>query len=111
MHTSLIQILKTGDEQQKTFDGRSYSTQECECLLINDDGTIECVGVLRLSSKFKGENAPKPGTYAAGFALVANPKDRKIGAVITSLTPAGDRVMKPSEPALKAAADKDAKRA
>lgn len=94
-HTSLIQILKTGDEVAKTFDGRSYTTQECECLLMNDEGVIDCVGVLRLSNQFKGENAPKPGLYHAAFSLVASPKDRKIGAVISGLTPAEGRFSSP----------------
>lgn len=90
---SVIQILKTGLETPKQWEGRSYTVQECECLLLNEDGSVECVGVLRLSDKFKGDAAPKPGTYAAGFSLVASPKDRKIGAMVTSLTPVPPRRM------------------
>lgn len=92
-HASIIQILKTGDEQNKSWEGRAYTVQECECILINEDGSCEAVGVLRLSDKFKGENAPKPGTYSAGFSLAVSPKDRKIGAVVTSLTPVPPRRM------------------
>lgn len=93
MKSSIIQVLKTGEQIAKKFEGRDYTVQECECLLLNDDGSVECVGVLRLSDKFKGENAPKPGTYTAGFSLVASPKDRKIGAMVTSLTPLPARKM------------------
>ena len=94
--SSLIQVLVTGEDQQKKWEGRDYTVQECECLLLNDDGSVQCVGVLRLSDKFKGDAAPKPGTYSAGFTLVANSKDRKIGAVVTTLTPVAPRKMTPT---------------
>lgn len=94
--SSIIQILVTGEQQSKKWEGREYTVQECECLLLNDDGTVQCVGVLRLADKFKGDAAPKPGTYSAGFTLVANSKDRKIGAVVSSLTPLPDRKMVPA---------------
>lgn len=85
-HTSIIQIIKVGEVQDKTFEGRSYQIQEAECILLNDDGTPESVGVLRLSDKMRGQNAPKVGTYTATFSLQPSPKDRKIGAVLTGLT-------------------------
>lgn len=88
-HTSLIQIIKVGELQNKTFEGRSYQVQECECILINDDGTPESVGVLRLADNMRGDKAPAVGTYSAKFSLKPSPKDRKIGAVLTGLTPAG----------------------
>lgn len=88
-HTSLIQIIKVGPVQDKTFEGRSYQVQEAECILMNDDGTPESVGVLRLDEKMRGQNAPGVGTYSAKFSLKPSPKDRKIGAVLTGLTPVG----------------------
>ncbi|SCX74300.1 hypothetical protein [Variovorax sp. EL159] len=88
-HTSLIQIIKVGPVQDKTFEGRSYQVQEAECILMNDDGTPESVGVLRLDEKMRGQNAPSVGTYSAKFSLKPSPKDRKIGAVLTGLTPVG----------------------
>ncbi|MGJ7527368.1 hypothetical protein [Variovorax sp. GB1P17] len=85
-HTSLIQIIKVGPVQDKTFEGRAYQVQEAECILLNEDGTPEAVGVLRLDDKMRGQNAPIVGTYSAKFSLKPSPKDRKIGAVLTGLT-------------------------
>lgn len=93
---SLIQIIKVGELKDKTYEGRSYQTQEAECLLLNDDGSVECVGVLRLGEKFRGDNLPKLGVYQAHFSLVASPKDRRIGAVVTGLLP---REVKPGRAA------------
>ena len=84
--TSIVQILKVGEVQDKSYEGRAYKTQQCECLLLNQDGTVEAVGVLSLNEKFR-QNPPDVGTYSAVFSLVASPKDRKIGAVVTGLTP------------------------
>ena len=84
--TSIIQIIKVGPVQDKTYEGRAYQVQECECILVNQDGTPESVGVLRLDDKMRGAAAPAVGTYTATFALRPNAKDRKIGAVLTGLT-------------------------
>lgn len=84
--TSLIQILKVGVIQDKKWEGREYQVQECECVLLSSDGEMESVGVLRLSDEFR-KNPPVKGTYSAVFSLVASPKDRRIGAVVTGLTP------------------------
>lgn len=84
--TSLIQIIKVGDKQDKSFEGRSYQVQECECILLNDDGSPESVGVLRLDEAMRAA-PPSVGTYTATFSLKPSPKDRKIGAVLTGLTP------------------------
>lgn len=83
--TSLIQILKVGIVQDKKFEGREYQVQECECVLLDENGELESVGVLRLSEKFR-KDPPVKGTYSAVFSLVASPKDRRIGAVVTGLT-------------------------
>lgn len=83
--TSLIQILKVGVVQDKKWEGREYQVQECECVLLTPEGEMESVGVLRLSEEFR-KNPPAKGTYSAVFSLVASPKDRRIGAVVTGLT-------------------------
>lgn len=83
--TSLIQILKVGTVQDKKWEGREYQVQECECVLLTQDGEMESVGVLRLSEEFR-KSPPVKGTYSAVFSLVASPKDRRIGAVVTGLT-------------------------
>jgi hypothetical protein len=82
---SLVQILAVGPVLNKEFEGRPYKIQECECVMLNDDGSAASVGVLRLSDAMKGDNAPKPGTYSASFAMRARPKDRRIEALLTGL--------------------------
>lgn len=94
--TSLIQIIKVGPVVPKTYEGRNYTVQECECILLNDDGSPEAVGVLRLHESMKGDKAPGLGTYTAKFSLMPSPKDRKIGAVLTGLTPVGKQAPQPA---------------
>lgn len=85
--TSKIQILKVGPVQDKSYEGRSYQIQEAECVMLNDDGSVEGVAVLRLGEKMRGEAAPKPGFFTAAFTLRANPKDRRLEASLAGLTP------------------------
>jgi len=85
--TSKINILKVGPVQDKSYEGRSYQIQEAECVMLNDDGSVEGVAVLRLGEKMRGENAPKPGYFTAAFTLRANPKDRRLEASLAGLTP------------------------
>lgn len=85
--TSIIQILKVNEKRTGNKNGRDWAMQDAECMLLSDTGELEQVGVLQLSKDMMGENEPKPGIYAASFALRAGMQDRKIGAVLTSLTP------------------------
>lgn len=96
--TSLIQILKVGIVQDKKYEGREYQTQECECVLLDENGELESVGVLRLSEAFR-KAPPVKGTYQAVFSLVASAKDRRIGAVVTGLTAVMPSSLKRSAPA------------
>jgi len=101
MHTSIIQILKLNEprpwsmktERGETREGVSHTA---ECLLLNADGGVEQVGVL----KIRGEELLKKavvGTHTATFALRANPSSRAIEAVLTDLTP-----LPPQKPAARA---------
>ena len=101
--TSLIQILKVGDVKDKSWEGRAYQSQECECVLLTPDGEMDSVGVLRLSEDFR-KSPPVKGTYSAVFSLVASPKDRRIGAVVTGLTPVPSNAIRRAAPAASAAA-------
>jgi len=83
---SYIQILKVGEVQDKAFEGRAYQVQEAECVLLDENGETDCIGVLRFSEAFR-KNPPARGVYVPVFSMVASPKDRKIGSVITGLTP------------------------
>jgi hypothetical protein len=89
---ALIQIIKTNDPRNGVKDGRPWSMQDAECLLLNDDGTPATVGVLQLPKELMGDRAPKPGVYTGAFALRSGMRDRRIEAVLTSLQPAGDRI-------------------
>lgn len=95
--TSILQILKTNEKRTGVKDGRSWESQDCECVLLSDTGEMEQVGVLRLPKDMMGDAAPKPGIYLGAFALRAGMKDRQIAAVLTSLTPyAVGKASKPS---------------
>lgn len=85
--TSILQILKVNEKRTGNKNGRDWAMQDAECMLLNDDGSLEQVGVLQLGKEMMGDAAPKPGVYAASFALRAGMQDRKIGAVLTALTP------------------------
>jgi len=104
--TSILQVLKVNELRKgtSTKTGRPYEMQDCECALLSDAGELEQVGVLPLGKDMMGDNAPKVGTYTASFALRAGMQDRKIGAVLTGLTPYD--VRKPGAPVVPAAAPK-----
>ncbi|MDA8450384.1 hypothetical protein M5C97_18580 [Acidovorax sp. NCPPB 3859] len=85
--TSLIQVLKVNDKRSGSKDGRAWEMQDAECVLLNDDGEMEQVGVLQLPKALMGEAAPVPGIYMGAFALQAGMRDRRINAILTALTP------------------------
>jgi hypothetical protein len=90
---SLIQILKLNEPRPWNMDGKSGLSHSAECLLLNDDGTISQVGVL----KIKGDDLIKKaqvGVYSGSFAMRANPASRVIEAVLTDLTPIPSKAAK-----------------
>jgi hypothetical protein len=97
--SALIQIIKVNELRKGIGreSGKPYEMQDAECLLLNDDGSPSTVGVLQLPKDLQGDKAPKPGVYTGSFALKSNVMDRRIGAVLTSLVSAADRLrVKPS---------------
>lgn len=83
---SIIQILKLNEPKAWSIEGKSGFAHSAECLLLNEDGSVDQVGVL----KIKGEALIKKaqvGTYSGSFAMRANPASRVIEAVLTDLTP------------------------
>lgn len=88
MH-SIVQILKLNEARSgKTVTGREWTIQDAECLLLNDDGTINEVGVLTIPRELNGKATP--GTFMGAFALRANKSregGRRIEAVLTGLQP------------------------
>lgn len=105
--SSTIQILKINEVEKgiakKT--GQPWERHTAECMLLNDDGTIDCVGRLVIPTAMR--ETLQVGTFRAGFSLVVPTfGDQKgdISARLTSLLPvvAGKQVA-PSAP-VKAAA-------
>lgn len=90
--SALIQIIRVNDPRAGTKDGRAWKMQDAECLLLNDDGSPNQVGVLSLPKEMMDDKAPRPGIYTGSFALKSGLRDRRIEAVLTSLVPAQDRI-------------------
>lgn len=82
---SIIKILKLNDPKtgvsRKT--GNPYDMQDAECLLLNEDGTVDQVGVLQVPKSLR--DVVKPGDFTATFALHSNFMSRRIEAVLTGL--------------------------
>lgn len=94
---SIIQILKINEVRKgiSAKTNRPWEMQDCECILINADGSVGSVGVLQLPKSLMGDKVPSVGTYTATFALVSGMTDRKINAVLTNLT----QVVRSAKPA------------
>lgn len=84
MH-ALLQIIKVNDIREGVGkqSGNAYRMQDCECILLNDDGTPSQVGVLMLPKELTGNTST--GTYTATFALRPSVRERRIEAVLTGL--------------------------
>jgi hypothetical protein len=88
--SSTIHILKINDLEtgisQKTQ--KPWERQTAECMLLDDDGVMECVGRLVVPQAMR--EGLKTGVFRAGFALVVPTfGDQKgdITARLTSLMP------------------------
>jgi hypothetical protein len=85
-----LQILKVNEVRSgigKT-SGNPYRMQDCECLILDDKGDVDQVGVLMLSKDQVDKTFP--GIYLGSFAMRANTSEkggRKIEAVLTALSP------------------------
>jgi hypothetical protein len=85
-----LQILKVNpiNEGIGKVSKQPYRMQDCECLILNEDGSVDEVGVLMLSKDQVG--VTKEGTYVGSFSMRADKSkegQRRIGAVLTGLTP------------------------
>lgn len=90
--SALIQIIKVNEQRSGVKEGRPWSMQDAECLLLDDNAQPTMVGVLQLPKDLMGDKAPKPGIYTGSFALKSGLRDRRIEAVLTSLVSAADRI-------------------
>lgn len=85
-----LQILKLNDIREGVgrTSGKPYRMQDAECMILDDQGNVDEVGVLTLSQDQVGKT--ETGTYLGRFAMRADKSregQRKIGAVLTGLTP------------------------
>ncbi|MBS0315630.1 MAG: hypothetical protein JSR49_00735 [Proteobacteria bacterium] len=82
---AIIQVIKLNDLRSGVKDGRPWELQDAECILLNDKGEPDQVGVLSLPKDLRGK--VERGTYTGSFALRASLRDRRIEAVLTGLVP------------------------
>ena len=84
---SIIQVLKVNEVKSGTSKktGQPYEMQDAECLLLDDKGEVQAVGVLDIPKSLR--EVVKVGTYTASFALRRGMMTGKIEAVLTGLTP------------------------
>jgi hypothetical protein len=82
---AIIQIIKVNDSKKGVKDGREWEIQDCECILLNDDGSPSSVGVLSLPKDLRGKVSV--GIYTGAFALRPDLRTRRIEAVLVSLHP------------------------
>lgn len=98
--SALIQVIKVNDPRSGVKEGRPWKMQDAECLLLDENGQPSMVGVLSLPKELMSDELGKdqfkhkvqPGIYTGAFALKSGLRDRRIEAVLTSLTPAQDRI-------------------
>lgn len=84
-HSSVVQILKVNDSRSGVGkNGKNWTMQEAECILIDGDGQVSQVGVLDVPKDMIG--TIQPGTYTATFSLAAHYQTRKIESRLTNLT-------------------------
>lgn len=85
--TSIIKIIKVNESRSGTKNDRKWEMQDAECILLDENGEEQQVGVLQLPKHLMGDNAPARGIYLGSFALNAGYRDRRIEAVLTGLQP------------------------
>jgi hypothetical protein len=84
---SILQILKLNEVRKgvSVKNGRPWEMQDAECLLLDETGAVDQVGVLQIPRDLMGKVTT--GIYLGTFALRPDLQTRKIGAVLTGLQP------------------------
>ena len=84
-HSSVVQILKVNEPRSGVGkNGKNWTMQEAECILIDGDGQVSQVGVLDVPKDMIGSLTP--GMYTATFTMSAHYQTRKIEPRLTGLT-------------------------
>lgn len=82
---SILQIIKVNEPKTGVKDGRPWEIQDCECILLKEDGSPEQVGVLSLPKDLRGKAVA--GVYLGSFVLRADLRSRRIEAQLVGLQP------------------------
>lgn len=90
MQTSILNIIKVNEPKSGVVksgprQGSNWERQDCECIILKDDGSVDQVGVLVLSKDMRGKVVP--GTYIGHYCLRPDMKTREIEPVLTALVP------------------------
>lgn len=93
---SLIQIFKVNELRKGVKDGREWQMQDAECALLDQEGVIQQIGVLRIPKDLRDQ--VKPGIYSGSFALKPDLRSRIIEAVLTGLTAVPDGAIRRIQP-------------
>ena len=84
-HSSVVQVLKVNEPRSGMGkNGKPWTMQEAECILIDGDGQVASVGVLDVPKEMIGTLVP--GNYTASFTFAAHYQTRKIESRLTGLT-------------------------
>ncbi len=103
--SSTIQVLKINEVEKgiSKKTGQPWERHTAECMLLSDDGSIDCVGRLVIPTVMR--ESIQVGTFRAGFALVVptfGDQQGQITARLTSLLPMAPVTSKPAAVAGKA---------
>lgn len=82
---SILQIIKVNEPKTGVKDGRPWEIQDCECILLKEDGSPDQVGVLSLPKDLRGKTVA--GVYLGSFVLRADLRSRRIEAQLVGLQP------------------------
>ncbi len=96
---STLNILKINDLESGTSSktGKPWERQTAECVVLLDDGSVECVGKLDIPQSMRGQLAV--GVFRAGFSLhvpTFGDQQGKITSRLVSLQPVQIRTTPPS---------------
>lgn len=94
---SLLQIIKVNEARSGTKNDRAWKMQDAECILFNEDGSVDAVGVLMLPKDL--QEKVQIGTYEATFRLRPNLASRRIEAQIVTLVAAAKPAPAPASAA------------
>jgi len=89
--STLIQIFKVNEPKTgvSKSNGKPYELQDAECALLNEDGSVDQIGVLMLPRELRGSITA--GIYTGSFTLRPDLRSRRIEAVLVGLRPVPTR--------------------